>query len=120
MATCVLQGRMPESASENARAVAGRADRDAVSIDAVNATTAEDDSEAAAGQTSRPKPRRRIRPPPHADARKRLGASERRRQMSLWYRAALSTMLWPWRLTSRRLRIRYGIGNGYAVGLGTC
>ena len=38
---------MPESASENVRAVA---DRDAVSIDAVNATTAEDDSEAAAGQ----------------------------------------------------------------------
>ena len=36
MATCVFQGRMPESASENARAVAGRADRNAVSINAVN------------------------------------------------------------------------------------
>ena len=55
-------GEIPDSASENARAVAGRAARDAVSIDAVSPTTADDDPEAAAGQTLRPRRRRRIRP----------------------------------------------------------
>ena len=62
MATCVLQGRMPESASENARAVAGRADRDAVSIDAVNG----DHGRRRLGGRRRPdiaaERRRRIRP----------------------------------------------------------
>ena len=58
MATLVLEGRIPESASPYAHAVAGRAARDAVSIDAVNATTA-DDSVAAAGQTLLPRRWRR-------------------------------------------------------------
>ena len=74
MATHLLQGRIPESAAENARAVAGPAARDAVSIDAVKATTADDDSEAAAGQTSRPRRRRRIRPATSSLPRRRTGA----------------------------------------------
>ena len=76
MATLVLEGRIPESASPYARAVAGRAARDAVSIDAVNATTA-DDSVAAAGQTLRPRRWRRNPSRHRVDAAAANGCSAR-------------------------------------------
>ena len=57
-----FMGEARRARRRNARAVVGRTARDAVSIDAVNATTTDDDSEATAGHTLRPRRWRRMRP----------------------------------------------------------